>query len=154
MIKKDWFSDFKILEIHQQVNWKTCQQDSDIRIGMVNAEKWDHSYWIEMASNCNESNTHPNIEQTLTQEKINLETIKRMMSEKKTTLPSFRNQDWKTVKAEIEKKWIINTYLNEWHHKIKWTKLVCKKIRFPLKNMNKNSKSRWKIRLRKPWQKC
>ena len=30
---------------------------------------------------------HPNTEQTLTQEKINVETLKRIMSEKKTTLP-------------------------------------------------------------------
>ena len=29
--------------------------------------------------------------------------IKKIMTEKKTTLPSLRNQDWKNVKVEIEK---------------------------------------------------
>ena len=39
----------------------------------------------------------------------NLEIIKGIMSEKKTTLPSHRNDDWKTVKAQTEK---INALLN------------------------------------------
>ena len=42
--------------------------------------------------------------QTLTQEeKINADTIRRIMSEKKITLPSLRNQDWGTVMSETEK---------------------------------------------------
>ena len=42
--------------------------------------------------------------QTLTQEeKMNAEIIKRIMSEKKTSLPSVRNQDWRTIKSETEK---------------------------------------------------
>ena len=32
-----------------------------------------------------------------------LENLKRIMSEKNTRLPSIRNIDWKTVKAETEK---------------------------------------------------
>ena len=49
--------------------------------------------------------TYPNtMEQTLTlEEKRNIVIIKRIMSEKKTTLPSLRNQDWETVKVETEK---------------------------------------------------
>ena len=35
--------------------------------------------------------------------KINVDIIKRIMSEKKTTLPSLRNKDWRTVKSETEK---------------------------------------------------
>ena len=31
---------------------------------------------------------------------MNVEIMKRIMSEKKTTLPSLSNQDWKTVKSE------------------------------------------------------
>ena len=39
------------------------------------------------------------------------------MYEKKTRLPSLRNIDSRTVKAETEKNiQIINTYLNEKHH--------------------------------------
>ena len=68
-----------------------------------------------MQSNSNHNtthlnNTHPNVthpnttEQTLTQEeKMNIEIIKRIISEKKTTLPSLMIEDWKTVKAETEK---------------------------------------------------
>ena len=42
--------------------------------------------------------------QTLYQEeKINVEIMKRIMSEKKTTLPSLRNQDWRTVKSIADK---------------------------------------------------
>ena len=42
--------------------------------------------------------------QTLTQEeKTYIETIRRIMSEKKTTLSSLRNQDWRIVKSETEK---------------------------------------------------
>ena len=34
---------------------------------------------------------------------MNIEKLKRIMSEKKTKLPLLRNQDWKTVQAEMEK---------------------------------------------------
>ena len=37
------------------------------------------------------------------EEKMNVEIMKRIMSEKKPTLPSLRNQGWKTVKTETEK---------------------------------------------------
>ena len=33
-----------------------------------------------------------------------IEHLKRIMSEEKTRLPLLRNQEWKTVKAETEKK--------------------------------------------------
>ena len=68
-----------------------------------NTEKQVHSIQIERQSNINRNTIHPNTEQTLTQEeKINTNTIKRMMFEKKTIL-SLRNQDWKTIKVETEK---------------------------------------------------
>ena len=52
----------------------------------------------------NESCTANIQTQTLTQkEKTNIDTIRRMMSENKTTLHSLRNQDRRTVKPEIEK---------------------------------------------------
>ncbi len=45
-------------------------------------------------------------ETTLTQEakEMNIEKLNRIMSEKKTRLPSLRNQNWKTIKAETKKK--------------------------------------------------
>ena len=45
--------------------------------------------------------THLNAEQTLSQEERR--DYKKVMSEKKTTLPYLRNQDWKTVKLETGK---------------------------------------------------
>ena len=55
-----------------------------------------------MRSNSNRNTTHPNTEQTLTQEeKINVETMKRVVSEKKITLTSLRNLDWKTIKKKL-----------------------------------------------------
>ena len=43
---------------------------------------------------------------------MNIEEIKRIMSEKKTTLPSLRNQDWKKSQSRNWKNnLIINTYL-------------------------------------------
>ena len=57
---------------------------------------------------------------------MNIENLKRIMSGKKSRLPSVRSQEWKTVYAETDpppkktnKKQIINTYLNEKHHRIK-----------------------------------
>ena len=79
--------------------------------------------------------------------------MKRIMSEKKTALPSLRNQDWKTVKAETEK---INdilsnistndiTELNDLIYA--GAKLVCENVGFLLKNTKRKSKPRGKIRL-------
>ena len=84
---------------------ETCQQDPNTVTEMLNTEKLEPSNQIRMQNNCNQHTINPNTtEQTLTQEdKTNVEIIKRIMSEKKTTLPSLRNQDRKTVKAETEK---------------------------------------------------
>ena len=49
-------------------------------------------------------NYNQTTQQTLTQEqKVNLENLKRIMNEKKTTLPSLRNIGWRIVKTEMEK---------------------------------------------------
>ena len=83
---------------------------------MVNTEKQEHSNKTESHSSSNRNNTHPMTEKTLMQEEkqINIETIKRMKSEKKTSLLSIWNQDWKSDQVETgNNKRIINTYLNE-----------------------------------------
>ena len=51
MIKKGWFSDLEILEIHQQINTITCQQDPNSRIELEYTEKKEHSTQIEPHSN-------------------------------------------------------------------------------------------------------
>ena len=45
-------------------------------------------------------------------EKINVEIIKTIMSKKNTTLPSVRNQDWKTIKTEFEKINELSTHIS------------------------------------------
>ena len=39
IINKDWFSDFEILEIYQQINRESCQQDPNTVIETINIEK-------------------------------------------------------------------------------------------------------------------
>ena len=70
------------------------------------------------------------------------------MSEKKITLPSHKNQDWKTVKVETKK---INNLLTHISMNIielnkliyAGVKLDCAKIRVP-----RNSKQGWQIRMK------
>ena len=84
IMMKGWFSDIEnILEIHQKVNRITCQQDPDTRIETVNSEKREHFNQIETQSISNRKTTPPNTELTQ-EEKINVKTIKKKMSEKKS----------------------------------------------------------------------
>ena len=75
------------------------------------------------------------------------------MSEKKTPLLSLRNKNWKTVMVETEKinKSLTNIPMNkiiELKEQIYTrVKLFGHKIGHPLRNMSKNSKSEWEIRL-------
>ena len=93
IIKKGLFSCLEILEIYRKTN-----NEQDSKTSTNNQEQ----------SNLNESlisenrNTTPNYtEQTPTQEqKINLEKLKRIMNEQKSTLPSLRNIEWRTIKME------------------------------------------------------
>ena len=84
---------------------------------------------------------------------MNVEIIKRILSKKKTALPSLRNKDCKTVKAEngrINKSLTQFTTnntseLNELIYA--GVKLVCAKNGVPRKNMDINLKSELEIRL-------
>ena len=118
-------------EIYQEINRETCQQDPNTVTEMLDTEKQELPNRIETQINNNRNTIQPNsTERTLTKEdKMNVETIKIIMSKKKTTLPSLRNQDSKTVTAETEKnKQIIDKYLNEQHNWIKRTDLCRNKI--------------------------
>ena len=80
------------------------------------------------------------------EDKINEALMKKMMTEKKTTLPSLRNQDWKNDKVETEKinKLFRNipvcniTELNELIYA--GAKRVCDKNGVPLRNPTRNTK--------------
>ena len=87
------------------------------------------------------------------EEKINVDIIKKIMFEKKTSLPSFMSQNWRTVRSEAEKvkdllKNISTNDITELNDLIyTGAKLVCEKIGFPLKTTNRKSKPEWEHRI-------
>ena len=101
IIKKGWFSDLEIIEIHQKINDQQCSNNT--LPGTSNINKQKQLIRKELPTSENGNSTQPNNpEQTLSQgQKLNLENLKRIMSSEKTTLPSLRNIEWRIVKAEI-----------------------------------------------------
>ena len=98
--------------------------------------------------------TPNNTAQTLTKEqKINLKNLKKIMNERKITLPSLRNREWRTIKMETKKinqiiRYIPTKSIIEWNELIyAGGKSICEKIGILLKSMNKKSKPWWEIRL-------
>ena len=74
------------------------------------------------------------------------------MSEKKTALPSLRNQDSKIVKTETEKINKLFTHISTNNMELNelicaGVKLVYTRIGVPWKNTDKNSRPGWEIRL-------
>ena len=111
IIKKAWFSDLEILEIYQKkINKIVSNTISD----SPSIDKQKQSNRNEPPTSKNINNTQPNnTEQTLTQEqkKKKLKCLKRIMNGKKTTLPSLRNIEWRTVKTETGKINQVLTYI-------------------------------------------
>ena len=100
IIKKGWFSDLEILEIHQ----KTQKQDNTIPVTSSDANQKQHTR-NEMPTLQNKNATlQSDPEETLSQEqKTNVENVKRIMNSEKTKLPSLRNIEWRTLKTETNK---------------------------------------------------
>ena len=89
--KNSLFSDLEILEINQQIYRQTHQQILNTVTETLNTGKPESPNQTLHENHQYNINTQM---QTLIQEaKTNVDTIKRIMSEKKTTLPSIRNQD-------------------------------------------------------------
>ena len=76
--------------MHQKVNKESRHQDPNTINDTPNTEKQEHSNQNEPQSNKNRNTLFPNhTEQALTQEEeMTIENSKRIMSEKKTRLPS------------------------------------------------------------------
>ena len=89
-MKKGWFSDLEILDIHQ----KTQSQDSTITNTSSSTNQKQHIR-NEQPTLENEYATVPsNPTETLSQEQqTNLENLKRIMNSVKTTLPSLRMEN-------------------------------------------------------------
>ena len=151
ILKKGWFSDLKLLEIHQ----KTLKQNYNTVPDTPSGVKQKQSNEKEPQTSANENTTLPNNqEETLSQEqKLNLENVKRIMSSEKTILPSLRNIEWKTLKIETNKINHILPYiptnniteLNELIHA--GAKLVRENIGIPSKSTKKQQKPGGEIRL-------
>ena len=159
IIKKCWFSDLEIIEIHQKIKDK---QGNNTLPGTSNIKKQKHPIRTEPPSLENGNPTQPNTaqpnnsEQTLSKEqKLNLKNLKRIMNSEKTTLPSLRNIEWRIVKTETNK---VNqvltsistnniTELNELIYV--GAKLVCEKIGISSKSTKEKSKPGLEFRLSK-----
>ena len=153
-MKKGWFSELGIVEIHQKIN---DQERRNTLPDTSNINKQKQPIQNERTLE-NGNPTQPNTTQQnnleLTQEqKLILWNLKRILYSEKTTLPSLRNIEWRIVKAETNK---VNqvltcistnniTELNELIYA--GAKLVCEKIGIPSKNMKEKSKPGWEFRL-------
>ena len=96
-----WFSDHEIIEIHQNIN---NEQDGNPVLDTAKINRHIQTKRNEPPTSENRNDTQPNPEQTLTQEqKVNPESLKRIMKGQKNILPSLRNIEWRAIKKEAEK---------------------------------------------------
>ena len=143
IIKKGWFSDLEILEIHQKIN---NEQDSKTKPDTLNINKEkrpkrNESPTLENGNTTQLNNAQSNNpEQTLTQEqKVNLEDLRRILNSKKTTLPSLRNIEWRTVKTDTNKINQVLPYIST-NDITEFTKVIYAgtKLGYPQKTGRKN----------------
>ena len=157
-MKKGWFSELEIIEIHQEINDQ--ERSNNTLPGTSNINKQKQPIQNEPPNSENGNPTQPNTaqqnnpEQTLTQElKLILRNLKRILNSEMTTLPSLRNIEWRIIKAETNK---VNqvltcisanniTELNEFIYA--GAKSVCEKIGIPSKITKEKSKPGWEFRL-------
>ena len=158
IMKKGWFSELEIIEIHQKLNDQ--ERSHNALPGTSNINKQKQAIQNEPPTSENGNPTQPktarqnNPEQTLTQEqKLILRNLKKILNSAKFPLPTLRNIEWRIVKAERNK---VNqvltcistnniTELNELIYA--GAKLVCEKIRIPSKITKEKSKQGWESRL-------
>ena len=150
IIKKGWFWDFKIIEIHQKINDQ--QSGTNTLPGTLNNNKQKQPLRKEPPTSENENSTQPNTaqpnkpEQTLSQEqKLYLENLKRVMNSEKITLPSLRNIEWRIVRAQTNKVNQVLAYLSINELTYAGSKLVCEKIGIPSKSTKEKSKPGWEL---------
>ena len=158
IMKKGWFSELEIIEIHQKINDQ--ERGNNTLPGISNINKQKQPIQNEPPTSENGNPTQPNttqqnnLELTLTQEqKLVLRNLKRILNSEKTTLLSLRNIEWRIVKAETNKvnqvlTCISTNNLTELNELIyAGAKLVCEKIGIPSKITKEKSKPGWEFRL-------
>ena len=137
MIKKAWISDLEALEIHQQINWESRQQEIITIIDIRNNIKQEPSIRNEMQSNSNRNTRHPKHREQRQRRKKEYWHYKGNYVWKEyfiiiAKIPRIENSQrriWKQKKQQQQKKKrIIKIYLNEQHHRIKPSNLSKSKI--------------------------
>ena len=113
IIKKGWFSDTEIIEIHQKIN---NQQGNNTVPGTSNINKQKQPNQNEPPTSENGNPTQPNRpEKTVSQEqKLNLEKLKRIMNSEKNNLTIINKQN----REQLKQRWIKwikyrHIYINE-----------------------------------------
>ena len=111
IMKKGWFSELEIIEIHKKIN---DQERRNTLPDTSNINKQKQPIQNEPTSE-NSNPTQPNSSQQNNQEqtqeqKLILKNLKRILNSEKTTLPSLRNIEWRIVKGETNKVNQVLTY--------------------------------------------
>ena len=112
-MKKGWFSELEITEIHQKIN---DQERRNTLPDTSNINKQKQPIQNEPTSD-NGNPIQPNTTQQnnleLTQERaLILKNLKRILNSEKTTIPSLRNIERRIVKAETNKVNQVLTYIS------------------------------------------
>ena len=150
IMKKGWFSELEIIEIHQKMN------DQERSYSTLSNKNSQNEPPTSEKGNPTQPNTtqQNNPEQTLIQEqKLILRNLKRISISEKTTLSSLRNIEWRIVKAETNKVNQVLTCISTNNitksNELTYAdaKLVCEKIGIPSKITKEKSKPGWEFRL-------
>ena len=79
--------------MQQKINGESRQREPKTVIDTPNTEKQEQSNRNEQQNINNRNTTQPNHTELTQKEEMNVVKLKRIKSEKKTRLPSLRNQD-------------------------------------------------------------
>ena len=159
LMKKGWFSELEIIEIHQKIN---DQERRNALPDTPNINKQNQPIQNEPTSENGDTTQKKPTQQNTTQQnnliltqeqKLISKNLKKILNREKTTLPSLRNTEWRIVKAETNKENQVLTYiptnkitdLNELIYA--GAKLVCENIGITSKNTKAKSKPGWEFRL-------
>ena len=155
IMKKGWFSELEIIEIHQKIN---DQERRNTLPDTAHINKWKtaHPKWTNFGKWKPHPRKHYPTKQpnTNTRTKVNFKKFKENFKQwKKPTLPSLRNIEWRIVKAETNKVNPVLTYIPTNNITFKWTNLCWSKISLrkhwdPLKKHGSKVKTRMGISTR------
>ena len=138
IMKKGWFSELEIIEIHQKINDQE-RRNTLPDTSNINKQKQpiQNEPTLDNGNPTQPITTQQNNLELTQKQKLILKNFKRILNSEKTTLLTLRNIEWRIVKAETNKVNQVLTYistnniteLNELIYA--GSKLVCEKIGIP-----------------------